>query len=171
MSLIERLFESLLFRSRWLLAPLYLGMVLSLVLLVIKFVQKFIATAMGFLELSSTGMILDVLGLVDIVLIGNLLLIVLFSGYENFVSKLDVVKDHVDKPEWMGKVGYSDVKLKIIGSVVAISTIELLRAFMNIGNFDKTEVAWMIGLHLCFVVSGVLFALMERLAHRRHFGA
>jgi uncharacterized protein (TIGR00645 family) len=170
MNLIERLFESLLFRSRWLLAPLYLGVVLSMALLVMKFMQKFVATAMNALEMSGTDLILAVLGLVDIVLIGNLLLIVLFSGYENFVSKLDVVKDHVDKPEWMGKVGYSDVKLKIIGSVVAISTIELLRAFMNIHNFDKADVAWMMGLHLCFVVSGVLFALMEWLAHQAHRG-
>lgn len=168
MSVIESVFESLLFRSRWLLAPLYLGIVLLLVLLVMKFVQKFIVIAMHSLDSTSTELILDLLGLVDIVLISNLLLIVLFSGYENFVSKLDVVKDHVDKPEWMGKVNYSDVKLKIIGSVVAVSTIELLRAFMNIHNFDKTDVTWMIGLHLCFVVSGVLFALMERLAHRQH---
>ncbi|MCK5720744.1 MAG: TIGR00645 family protein [Thiomargarita sp.] len=174
--MIEKLLETLLFRSRWLLAPFYLGLIGALVLLLIKFIKKFIDILPGFLSSSSTDLILSILGLIDIILVANLLLIIIFSGYENFVSKIDVVEDHVDRPEWMGKVDYAGLKIKVIGSIVAISSIELLKVFINIFENPNSEllqgdtlwqvgVFWLIIIHLTFVISGVFFAIMERTMH------
>ncbi|MFC1748677.1 YqhA family protein, partial [Pseudomonadota bacterium] len=100
--------------------------------------------------------------MVDVVLLSNLLMIIIFAGYENFVSKIDT-GDSEDRPSWMGKVGFSDLKMKLIGSIVAISGIELLKIFVNSEQFTNEQLAWKIGLHMSFVVSGVLFALMDRL--------
>jgi uncharacterized protein (TIGR00645 family) len=102
--------------------------------------------------------------LVDMSLVGNLLLIIIFSGYENFVSKIDAA-GHEDKPEWMGKVDFSGLKLKLIASIVAISAIELLKAFVNLDKvLNPDQLKWKVGIHITLVVSGVLFALMDRLA-------
>jgi uncharacterized protein (TIGR00645 family) len=91
------------------------------------------------------------------------LLIISFSGYENFVSKMSV-GDHEDRPGWMGKIGFSDLKLKLIGAIVAISAVELLKAFINIQDLTSEQLAWKVGIHLTFVASGVLFALTDRIA-------
>ena len=100
--------------------------------------------------------------MVDVALVANLLIIIIFAGYENFVSKIDT-GDHVDRPDWMGHVSFSDLKLKVIGSIVAISGIELLKAFVDVDAYTNDQLAWKVGLHMAFVVSGVLFALMDRL--------
>ncbi|MEZ5672362.1 MAG: YqhA family protein [Thiotrichaceae bacterium] len=120
---------------------------------------------------------MDILGLIDIVLVANLLLIIIFSGYESFVSKIDMIHGHVDRPDWMGTINYSALKLKVIGSIVAISSIELLKVFIKVFNHPQDvqslpyeAVMWLILLHLTFVVSGVLFALMERLTPHSHSG-
>lgn len=179
---IEKGIESILFRSRWLLAPLYIGLVGTLVILMVKFIQKFIKLVPEVFNIGGTELVLQVLGLVDIVLIANLLLIIIFSGYENFVSKIDAVEGHVDRPEWMGKIDYTALKLKVIGSIVAISSIELLKVFINVQsgvgdlftmvngqNILKSEtVMWLVLIHLTFVVSGLLFAVMERVLHPSH---
>jgi len=169
---IERLLESLVFKSRWLLAPLYLGLIGALLLLLIKFAEKLFTMIPGILSASGTELLLDILGLVDLVLIANLLLMIIFSGYENFVSKIDVVQGHVDRPDWMGKVDYSALKLKVIGSIVAISSIELLKVFISIYEKDlavpKDDVLWLVVIHLTFVISGVFLALTERLLHPHH---
>ena len=115
------------------------------------------------LSLSEGDVILAVLTLVDLSLVANLLLIVIFSGYENFVSKIHT-EAHEDRPEWMGKVDFSGLKLKLVASIVAISGIELLKAFVNIGGYTNTELAWKVGIHGMLVVSGVLLALMDRIA-------
>jgi uncharacterized protein (TIGR00645 family) len=160
---IERNLERGIFASRWLLAPFYVGLVGSLVLLLIKFVQEFIHLVPRVLELSDTEALLGVLTLVDLSLAANLLLMVIFAGYENFVSKIDAA-DHEDRPDWMGKIDYGGLKLKLLTSIVAISAIQLLKAFMNVHELTNEELAWMAGIHLVFVVSGVLLALMDRLA-------
>ena len=113
------------------------------------------------------GFVVGVLSLVDIVMIANLLLLIIFAGYENFVSIINTA-NHEDRPEWMGHVTFSDLKIKLIGSIVAISGIELLKAFMNLKAYTDGELAWKIGLHLTFVVSGVLFAMMDKLSHKEH---
>jgi uncharacterized protein (TIGR00645 family) len=163
----EHALEVFLFNSRWALVPLYVGMLLTVLILSLKFVQEFIHMIPHILSAPASQLILDILSLIDILLIANLIMIIVFSGYENFVSKLEILQDHVDRPEWMGKVDYNGLKLKVIGSVVAISSIELLRGFMNIQNLDDKTLAWMVGIHAMFVVSGVLFALMEKLHHSK----
>ena len=162
---IERQLERLIFQSRWLLAPLYLGLVLSVLLLIVKFVRELVHIMPTVLSEDSSGVILGVLSLVDLVMIANLLMLIIFSGYENFVSRIDTGKSE-DRPEWMGHVTFSDLKIKLIGSIVAISGIELLKAFMNLKAYSDGELGWKVGLHLTFVVSGVLFAAMDRLAHK-----
>jgi uncharacterized protein (TIGR00645 family) len=109
---------------------------------------------------------LQVLELLDTVLLGNLIIIVLFAGYENFVSKITVAEGAKDRPHWMGHVDYSGLKIKLIGSLVAISVIELLKDFMKEGTFDANREGWRIGIHMTFVISGVLFALMDMMADR-----
>jgi len=165
---IEGVIETVIFQSRWLLAPLYLGLVCTLLVLMVKFIDKLFKLAMITFSASSTELIIHVLGLIDVVLIANLLLIIIFSGYENFVSKIDAVKGHIDRPDWMGKVDYTALKLKVIGSIVAISSIELLKVFINIHNIPQSDAMWQVIIHLTFVVSGVLFALMERILHPPH---
>jgi len=163
---VEKIVETTLFKSRWLLAPLYIGLMLCLVMLMIKFIQEFLHIVPHILEISGLDLILQILALVDVVLVANLLLMIIFSGYENFVSKIDMVEGHVDRPEWMGKIDYSGLKLKVIGSVVAISYIELLRAFMRVNDLSDRVLYWLVGIHMAFIVSGVLFALMDKLGHR-----
>lgn len=163
--LVESTIENMLFHSRWVLAPMYLGLMVTLILLGIKFGQELFHLIPHVFEMKGSKMILAALSLVDLMLIANLLLMIIFSGYENFVSKIDMVANHVDRPDWMGKIDYTAMKLKVIGSIVAISSIELLKAFIGIDEIPKEDIAWMIGIHMTFVVSGVFYALMEKIYH------
>ena len=160
---IERFLELWLFRSRWLMAPFYVGLVVALAALVVVFVNEAIHELAHVFTMSPEQAILMVLSLIDLSLAGNLLLIVVFSGYENFVSKIDTGDDE-DRPGWMGTVDFSGLKMKLIASIVAISAIALLRAFMKLSEGepipDRT-MAWMVGIHVTFVVSGVFLALMD----------
>ena len=165
---IERLIETLIFQSRWLLAPLYIGLIGTLLILVVKFTEKFVKLAIGVFHYPGPELILQILGLIDVVLIANLLLIIIFSGYENFVSKIDAVQGHVDRPDWMGKVDYTGLKIKVIGSIVAISSIELLKVFLNIEAISEKQLMWAVIIHLTFILAGVLFAIMERVLHPPH---
>lgn len=162
MQRIETLLERTLFASRWVMAPFYLGLALGIILLLVKFLQELFHAVSHAFSMSESEMVLSILALIDLSLAANLLLLVIFSGYENFVSKLDI-GEHRDRPEWMGKIDYSGMKLKLVASIVAISAIQLLRAFMNIENHDNVELAWLVGIHMTFVVSGVLLAFMDRL--------
>ena len=165
---LETAFERLLFRSRWLMAPIYLGLVAALFMLLVMFLRELIhyfpAVFAPYGTMTANDGILVVLTLVDLSLSGNLLLIVLFSGYENFVSKLDL-EGETDRPPWMGTVDFSGLKMKLIASIVAISGIQLLKTFMNIGKagyeLNPDEAMWGVIIHLTFVTSGVLLALMD----------
>ena len=160
MRAIEHALERLIFASRWVLAPFYVGLVLAMGLLLVKFVKGFIGFVPLVLEGSGAEVIIGLLTLIDVVLVANLLLIVIFAGYESFVSRIDTGASE-DRPEWMGHVGFSE--LKLIGSIVAISGIELLKAFMNAEQLGHEQLAWKVGIHMTFVISGVLFALTDRL--------
>lgn len=168
---IENSFERTLFASRWLMAPMYLGLSVSLALLAVIFVKELAYYLPKVLELTADQAILAVLTLIDLSLAANLLLIVLFSGYENFVSKFDF-DTGADRPGWMGKVDFSGLKMKLIASIVAISGIHLLKVFMSLGKGDPVHAAsaetmqWMVIIHLTFVVSGVLLALMDWLTSK-----
>jgi len=158
----ERILETFLFASRWALAPFYVGLVIVLAVLLVKFMQELGSFLWTVFEIKDTDAILGVLTLVDLSLVANLLIMIILAGYENFVSRIDHA-DHENRPEWMGKVDFGDLKLKLIGSIVAISGIHLLKAFMNAHAHDSVTLAWLVGIHLTFVVSGVLLALMDRL--------
>jgi uncharacterized protein (TIGR00645 family) len=157
---VERAFERFLFASRWLMAPFYVGLIAALVALLFVFGRDMIEEFSKLGQLAETDIIVWVLSLVDLSLAANLLVMVIFAGYENFVSRMDI-GDHPDRPAWMGKIDFSGMKLKLIASIVAISAIHLLRAFMEIDTIDDRSVRWMVIIHLTFVVSGVLLALMD----------
>ena len=163
MTHLESRIERFLFASRWILLPFFIGLVLAMSVLVINFAKEFYHFVLLVFSDQSSDVITGVLTLVDIVLISNLLLIIIFAGYQNFVSQFDT-QDHEDWPSWMGHVGFSELKIKLIGSIVAISGIELLKAFMHVNSLTNEQLAWKVGIHLTFVLSGVLFALMDRLA-------
>jgi uncharacterized protein (TIGR00645 family) len=159
--------ERILFGGRWLLAPLYLGLIGSLIAILVKFVAELIHLATN-LTADVQEMTLMILALLDLTLLANLIVIVIYAGYENFVSKIGVAANSEDRPYWMGRVDYSGLKIKLIGSLVAISVIELLKDFMQAAETTDFEpVAWRIGIHLTFVVSGLLFAIMDLIGDRR----
>ena len=160
---IERALEKTLFASRWLLAPFYLGLAISIGVLLIKFVQELFHLAQKAFVASEADTILGVLTLVDLALTGSLLLIVIFSGYENFVSKIDHSR-HRDWPEWMGTIDFTALKIKLLGSIVAISAIQLLKQFMAVRTASDRELTWYVIIHVVFVVSSVLLALSDRLS-------
>jgi uncharacterized protein (TIGR00645 family) len=168
----EKGLEGMIFNSRWLLAPFYIGLVGAVFLLLVKFGQEFFHMAPHILDSTEGDAILAILTLVDMSLVANLLLIIIFSGYENFVSKIDAA-GHEDKPEWMGKVDFSGLKLKLIASIVAISAIELLKSFVNMDKIlvpetgsgsGETQLMWKVIIHIVLVISGVLFAVMDRVS-------
>ena len=162
---IERTLEKVIFNSRWILAPFYLGLVLGVFLLFIKFAQELWHLATHVVTASEADVIVGILALVDMSLVGSLLLMIIFSGYEIFISKIDT-GDHKDRPDWMGKVDFSGLKLKVIGAIVAISAIDLLKSFIDISltmnDADTNSLKWKVIIHMAFVVSGVLFAIMDK---------
>jgi len=163
---MEHLLEKVIFAGRWLLAPLYIGLLAALLPILYRFGHSFWHMMTHISSLSSGEITLEVLELLDTVLLGNLIIIVLFAGYENFVSKIAIAEGAEDRPHWMGHVDYSGLKIKLIGSLVAISVIELLKDFMQEGPFDNKREAWRVGIHMTFVVSGLLFAIMDTIADR-----
>lgn len=167
---LEARFEKFLFASRWLMAPMYLGLVVALGMLLVVFTKEIFYYLPQIMDMKGEDVILVVLTLIDLTLAANLLLIVLFSGYENFVSKFDF-DTGADRPGWMGTVDFSGLKMKLIASIVAISAIDLLKWFMGIEEFADAEEMdqkffWLVVVHLTFVVSGVLMALMDWLTSR-----
>jgi uncharacterized protein (TIGR00645 family) len=164
--MVERFIERLISQSRWLMAPFYLGLLASLFILMLTFLRElwhFFANVMGATE---ADVILGVLALIDLSLAANLVLIVVFSGYENFVSKIDPGA-HPDWPEWMTKIDFSGLKQKLMASIVAISAIQVLKAFMNIDkSFNERTMMWLVIVHLLFVVSGLLLAWTDSIGER-----
>ena len=166
MEKLEQSLEKMIFAARWLLAPLYVGLLLALLPILYRFFDAFWHMMTHVRGATTSEVTLQVLELLDTVLLGNLIIIVLFAGYENFVSKITVAEGAKDRPHWMGHVDYSGLTIKLIGSLVAISVIELLKDFMKEGTFDANREGWRIGIHMTFVISGVLFALMDMMADR-----
>jgi uncharacterized protein (TIGR00645 family) len=164
---IERAMETAIFASRWLLAPFYLGLALSLFVLLIKFMFELVHIAETAFTATESQVILGLLALVDLALTGSLVIIVIFSGYENFVSKIDHSR-HRDWPEWMGTIDFTALKIKLLGSIVAISAIQLLKQFMTISTVSDRDLFWLVVIHVVFVVSSVLLALSDRISASAH---
>ena len=169
MHAIEKFLETLMFSSRWLLAPLYLGLVGAIVMLLWHFGVEFLHL-IAILRDGGGSVVVGVLSLVDLVLVANLLIIIIFAGYENFVSKINT-GDHEDRPDWMGHVDFADLKMKLIGSIIAISGIELLKAFVSVSSLTNEQLAWKVAIHVTFVFSGLMFAIMDRLGGPKTHGA
>ena len=162
----ELMLERPLFASRWPMAPFYIGMVAALAAALYVFLHELIGEMSHLTSMDAEQVILLSLSLIDLSLAGNLLLIVILSGYENFVSRIEVA-DHQDRPSWMGTVDFSGLKMKLIASIVAISAIAMLRAYMRLAdgeNVDNHTLIWLVGMHLAFVVSGVMLAAMDWIA-------
>ena len=158
--------EKAIFAARWILAPFYVGLILTLFLLLVKFMQEFVRFVSVIWSADFKTTELSLLSLLDLALLGNLVLIIVFAGYENFVSKIESAEGSVDRPEWMGRVDFSGLKLKLIGSLVAISVIELLKDFMEADEEVNDGLIWRIAIHMVFVISGLLFAVMDTIAAR-----
>lgn len=163
---IEDLLERGMFASRWFMAPVYVALSLSLFFIMVKVIQEFFYFVPLIISMDIKELLLFVLHIVDLALIGNLVLMIIFAGYENFVSKIGVAQNSEDKPSWMGKVDFSGLKLKLIASIVAISGINLLEAFMDISSKTDQELKWMVAIHIVFIFSGVLLALMDYIASK-----
>ena len=166
---IAHTLENLLFQARWILSPLYVGLVFALIALIYRFILEFIHLIKNLGQKDPHVFTLDLLALLDLTLIGNLILIVILAGYENFVSRIDAAHESDDRPHWMGTIDFSGLKIKLIGSLVAISVIELLKDFIELsGQKEVGEgTIWRVIIHLTFVASGVLFALMDWIADKR----
>jgi uncharacterized protein (TIGR00645 family) len=162
--MIERQIERLLYASRWLLAPIYLGLSLGLVLLGIKFFVELFHSLQNVMDLAESDVVLSLLALVDLALVASLVVMVMFSGYENFVSKIDM-EGKGDKLSWLGKMDAGTLKLKVATSIVAISSIHLLRAFMDAQDIANDKLRWYVIIHLTFVVSAVLLGVLDWLTN------
>jgi uncharacterized protein (TIGR00645 family) len=158
--MIERVIERVLVSSRWLLAPFYLGLVITLLVVLFKFGQELLHFTTEAMSLSEEDTVTGALGVIDLALLGSLILIVIFSGYENFVSKIDGT-GHDNWPEWMTKVDFIGLKLKLLGSIVLISGIQLLKAFMSVERASDRELFWLVTVHMVFVMSSVFLALSD----------
>ena len=171
--MMERAIEKLLFASRWILAPVYLGMSLALVALGIKFFMELWHLLATVFTTSEADLVLVLLALVDMVLVGSLIVMVMFSGYENFVSSLDV-EHSGEKLSWLGKLDANSLKLKVASSIVAISSIHLLRAFMKTPSYisedNSDALMWLVIIHLTFVVSAVMMGVLDRITSGQHRG-
>jgi uncharacterized protein (TIGR00645 family) len=167
---MERMIERLLLASRWILAPVYLGMSLALIALSIKFFQEVYHVLGHIWAIPEADMVLAILALVDMVLVASLVVMVMFSGYENFVSRIDV-DEGAERLGWLGKLDSGTLKLKVAASIVAISSIHLLRAFMNLNEVPNDKLMWYVIIHMTFVVSALLMGVLDKLSfasHREH---
>ncbi len=164
---MERAFETLMYRSRWLLAPIYFGLSLGLLALAIKFFQETWHLLAHVLVLSESDLVLLILSLVDMSLVGGLLVMIMLSGYENFVSQIHV-EECTEKLSWLGTMDASSLKMKVAASIVAISSIHLLRMFMNAANIENDKLLWYVVLHMTFVMSAVSMAAVDVLARKHH---
>lgn len=165
-SKLEIATEKLLFASRWILAPIFLGLSLALIALGIKFFQEAWHVVFHANELLESDIVLRVLAMIDLVLVGSLIIMVMFSGYENFVSTIDAKGS--DSLNWLGKLDAGTLKLKVAASIVAISSIHLLRVFMQAKDTDNDKIMWYVILHMTFVLSAVLLGVLDKISFAKH---
>ncbi len=147
--------------AAWLLAPIYLGMSLALMALSVKFFQELYHFIPHILDLDESQLVLQLLTFIDLTLVGSLTIIIMFSGYDNFVSSLDI-SDDTEKLRWLGTHDYGALKMKVAASIVAISSIHLLKVFVNIEHIDNDKLQWYVLIHLTFVLSAFLMGYLEK---------
>jgi uncharacterized protein (TIGR00645 family) len=162
----EVFFEKLLFASRWILAPVFLGLSLALIALGFKFFQEAWHVFNHLIEMEEADLVLTVLAMIDIVLVGSLIIMVMFSGYENFVSTIDAKGS--DSLSWLGKLDAGTLKLKVAVSIVAISSIHLLRIFVKVETTENDKIMWYVIVHMTFVLSAVLLGVLDKMSFAKH---
>ena len=167
--MIKSSLEKVLFASRWLLAPFYVALVLALLALLAKAGVRVYDVTMQFASLDEESVLLAALGIVDLTLSASLIVIVILSGYANFIARVDV-EAHKDWPRWIAEVDFSELKLKLMASIVAISAIKLLEAFMEVDRESDRALAWQTGVLATFVIAALLLALADRIGHRQDGG-
>ena len=163
---MERVIEQLMYRSRWLLAPIYLGLSLALIGLAIKFFQEAAHLLLHVFSMAEADLVLVVLSLIDMAMVGGLIVMVMMSGYENFVSTLDVAEGE-EKLSWLGKMDSSSLKMKVAASIVAISSIHLLKIFMNAQHIGNDKLLWYTIIHMTFVLSAFAMGILDRLSKQQ----
>ena len=166
---MERLIEKILYNSRWLLVPIYFGLIALLVMLTVNFLVDLVGLVPQVLEWTEKEAILATLTLVDLALVASLVIMVIISGYENFISKIDIETGE-ERLSWLGKLDSGTLKLKIASSIVAISSIHLLKAFMSIREIPNDKLLWLVIIHITFVISALLMAIIERYLLIHHTG-
>jgi uncharacterized protein (TIGR00645 family) len=164
---IEQGFEVVIFASRWIQAPLYGGLIVAELLYAYKFVAELWEMIYGVRELTETIFMLSILSLIDITMVANLLTMVVIGGYATFVSKLDL-DTHKDRPEWLSHVDPGTIKVKLAASLIGISSIHLLKAFVNVANEPVEHIKWKLVIHLTFLGSAILLAWTDRLMQKPH---
>ncbi|MBD2780976.1 TIGR00645 family protein [Xenorhabdus szentirmaii] len=164
---MERFLENIMYTSRWLLAPVYFGLSFALLALAIKFFQEILHILPHIFSTTESDLILTLLSLIDMALVGGLLVMVMFSGYENFVSTLDIHENR-EKLSWLGKVDATTLKNKVAASIVAISSIHLLRVFMDAKNVPDNKLMWYVLIHLTFVLSAFVMGYLDKLTRHSH---
>ncbi|WP_119272927.1 TIGR00645 family protein [Taklimakanibacter deserti] len=157
MKSIERLIESIILASRWLLVVFYLGLALALGIYAISFGKKLVEFVSMVMVLEDTDTILKMLGLIDAALVASLVVMVIISGYENFVSRFDQGEVH-----WLGKIDAGSLKVKVASTIVAISSIHLLQVFLNSAQYTSSQIMWLTIMHMAFVVSAIFLAFIDK---------
>lgn len=160
--MIEQTIERLMYACRWILAPVYLAMSIALLALSVKFFQELYHFLPHLLEVEESDLILKLLTLIDLTLVGSLIVIVMFSGYENFVSQMDIGLS-TEKLGWLGTHDYGSLKMKVASSIVAISSIHLLKVFMNVPQTDNDKILWYVLIHLTLVISALFMSVIDKL--------
>ena len=159
---MERFIENAMYATRWLLAPIYIGLSLGLLALALKFFQEVFHVIPNVFSMAESELILVLLSLIDMALVGGLLVMVMLSGYENFVSQLNVDKGD-EKLDWLGKMDSGSLKMKVAASIVAISSIHLLRMFMDAQQLKSEQLMWYVIIHLTFVFSAFAMGYLDKL--------
>lgn len=159
---LEKITERVMYASRWILAPVYLGLSLALFALLVKFCQELYHFLPHILEVDESVLILKLLTLIDLTLVGSLVVIVMFSGYENFVSRMDICET-AEKLDWLGSHDYGSLKMKVAASIVAISSIHLLKIFMNVQATDNDKLMWYVLIHLTLVISALFMGYLDKI--------
>ena len=153
------------FASRWIQAPLYLGLIVAQAVYVVKFWKELVHLITDFSSFDENAVMLTVLGLVDVVMIANLLIMVIIGGYETFVSRLDL-DNHPDQPEWLSHVNAGVLKIKLSTAIIGISSIHLLKTFINAGNLPEHTIKWQVIIHVVFLLSALAMALVDKLMNQ-----
>ncbi|GBG02855.1 UPF0114 protein [Azospira sp. I13] len=157
--------ERLIFSSRWLQAPLYLGLIVAQGIYVVQFMMELSHLVADIAHLDEAKTMLIVLGLIDVVMIANLLIMVIIGGYETFVSRLDI-EGHPDQPEWLSHVNAGVLKVKLATALIGISSIHLLKSFINAAQLEDRVLTWQVGIHIVFVFSAFMMAITDKVMNQ-----